>query len=223
MPPGSPPGCVLILGAASSSVVLAIDLAEECGVTVGALVDNLPPGEGQVVVSGYPLYYLPELPLELRSLPVICAGRTPEYRRRMVGEALAAGLRRFATLVHPAAHVSRHATLGAGCTVDWQAHVASRARLGDHVIVGKGASISHDNVVEPFVTVHKGVLTGGYVRLCEGAYLGMGAVVQEKVTVGRNAVVAAGAVVTRDVPDQCLVAGVPAVIKRRGIPGYRGA
>jgi UDP-2-acetamido-3-amino-2,3-dideoxy-glucuronate N-acetyltransferase len=44
------------------------------------------------------------------------------------------------------------------------------------------------------------------------AHVGMGAVVLEGRKVGRRAVVGAGAVVTRDVPDGCVVVGVPARI-----------
>lgn len=48
------------------------------------------------------------------------------------------------------------------------------------------------------------------VTIREGAWLGANCTVLKGVTVGRNSVVAAGAVVTRDVPDCCVVAGVPA-------------
>ena len=48
------------------------------------------------------------------------------------------------------------------------------------------------------------------VRFARGCYVGAGAIVLPGVTVGAHAVVAAGAVVTRDVPARTLVAGVPA-------------
>jgi acetyltransferase-like isoleucine patch superfamily enzyme len=55
-------------------------------------------------------------------------------------------------------------------------------------------------------------------RVRQGASLGSGAVIMGGVTIGRNAMVGAGAVVTRNVPDDCVVAGVPARIARRSSP-----
>lgn len=55
------------------------------------------------------------------------------------------------------------------------------------------------------------------IRICKNAWIGAGASILPGVTVGKNAVVAAGAVVTEDVPDDVIVAGVPAsVIKHIG-------
>jgi acetyltransferase-like isoleucine patch superfamily enzyme len=50
------------------------------------------------------------------------------------------------------------------------------------------------------------------VRLCSGCWIGIGAVILPGVTVGRNAVVAANAVVRHDVPDYTVVGGIPARI-----------
>ena len=52
----------------------------------------------------------------------------------------------------------------------------------------------------------------GPVNLRDGCWIGIGAVILPGVTIGRNAVVAANAVVTKDVPDYSVVAGVPAKI-----------
>jgi acetyltransferase-like isoleucine patch superfamily enzyme len=52
----------------------------------------------------------------------------------------------------------------------------------------------------------------GAVTLRDGCWIGIGAVILPGVTVGRNAVVAANAVVTSDVPDRAVVGGVPAKI-----------
>lgn len=53
------------------------------------------------------------------------------------------------------------------------------------------------------------------VRLLEGCWVGAGVIILPGVTVGRNSVVGAGSVVTRDVPDYTLVAGNPAKVIRR--------
>ena len=55
---------------------------------------------------------------------------------------------------------------------------------------------------------------GGPVHIKEGAWLGSRCIIVGPVTVGRHAVVAAGAVVVDDVPDYALVAGVPARVKK---------
>lgn len=52
----------------------------------------------------------------------------------------------------------------------------------------------------------------GAVVLQEGCWIGVGAVILPGVTIGRNAVVAANAVVTHNVPDRAVVGGIPARI-----------
>jgi acetyltransferase-like isoleucine patch superfamily enzyme len=56
---------------------------------------------------------------------------------------------------------------------------------------------------------------GNHVVIGQGAFIGFNSIVLPKVTVGRNAVVGAHSVVTRDVPDYCVVAGNPARIIKR--------
>jgi acetyltransferase-like isoleucine patch superfamily enzyme len=82
--------------------------------------------------------------------------------------------------------------------------------IGDHVVIQYNATISHDAVLEDFVTMAPGSLIAGSVRLCAGAYLGAGCQVINDVTVNEAAVVGLGAVVIRDVMRGETVAGNPA-------------
>ena len=50
------------------------------------------------------------------------------------------------------------------------------------------------------------------VRICDNAWIGMNAIILKGVTIGENSIVAAGAVVTKDVPPNVIVAGNPAVV-----------
>lgn len=67
---------------------------------------------------------------------------------------------------------------------------------------------SHDPTL--FGAERRDSLTGGPILIKEGAWLCTRSIIVGPVTVGRHAVVAAGAVVVDDVPDYALVAGVPA-------------
>ncbi len=60
----------------------------------------------------------------------------------------------------------------------------------------------------------QGVFSRGPVEIGDGGWLGMGATLLDAVRVGRGAVIGAGAVVARDLPDFAVASGVPAELKR---------
>lgn len=86
------------------------------------------------------------------------------------------------------------------------------ALLSDRVFIGDGIHEYRDVGV---AIKDQGMLPKGPVMLGEGCFIGINAVILGGVTIGRNAVVGASAVVTKDVPDCSVVAGNPATIISR--------
>ena len=90
----------------------------------------------------------------------------------------------------------------------------NRVELGDDVFIAPGVVISaatHPLNAQRRVSRH---FQSHPIRIGNRAWIGANATILPGVTIGENAVVAAGAVVTRDVPANCLVGGVPAKIIR---------
>ena len=85
--------------------------------------------------------------------------------------------------------------------------------IGDDVLIGPNVQlISSGHPLDP--ARRRREITTAPIRIGRGAWLAAGATVLQGVTVGEDAVVAAGAVVTKDVPPRALVAGVPARVIR---------
>ncbi|WP_026876244.1 acyltransferase [Jiangella gansuensis] len=142
------------------------------------------------------------------------------------------------------AQVREKAALGRGCVVGRGAYIGTGVRAGDNCKIQNYALVYEPAVLEDGVFVGPAaVLTNDTfprainpdgsaksaadwdavgVVLREGCSVGARAVCVAPVTVGRWATVAAGAVVTRDVPDFALVVGVPARrvawVGRAGVP-----
>lgn len=85
--------------------------------------------------------------------------------------------------------------------------------LEDGVFIGPNVSLITENHAEQPELRHN--VYARPILIKRNAWVGAAAVVLPGVTIGENAIVAAGAVVTRDVPDDTIVAGVPARIIRR--------
>lgn len=98
-------------------------------------------------------------------------------------------------------------TVYIGADVLFDNVIGGKTRIGADVTIATGAKImNHFLVPSPR---NKTYVTGD-VHIEDGAYIGMNALIVKPVRIGKSAVVAAGAVVTKDVSPKAIVAGVPA-------------
>ena len=86
--------------------------------------------------------------------------------------------------------------------------------IGSHVNLAQGITITalNHNFTDTSLRIDQQGVSTNPVVIGDDVWIGANAVVLPGVTIGRHVVVAAGAVVTKDVPDNCVVGGVPAKI-----------
>ncbi|CAM2896645.1 acyltransferase [Actinomyces slackii] len=122
------------------------------------------------------------------------------------------------------AYIGEGVTMGRNCKVQNYALVYEPATLADGVFIGPAVTLTNDHfprAINPDGTIKSASDWEPVgVDIAEGASIGARAVCVAPVRIGAWATVAAGAVVTRDVPDHALVAGVPA--RRIGWVGRAG-
>ena len=208
---------VLVLGNDVFAEEVA-DLVAACpDLELAAFVENLDRERCSRRVAGRPVLWVEEIAELAPSHAAVC-GIGTNRRSEYVAQVADLGVG-FVSVRHPRAHVAPTAEVGVGAILGVNAVVAARARVGEHVILNRAASIGHHTTVGDYVTMGPGANIAGLVTIGPGSWIGIGATVIDRVAIGRGAVVAAGAVVTRDVPDNVQVAGIPAREIRAGVSG----
>jgi maltose O-acetyltransferase len=111
---------------------------------------------------------------------------------------------------------SRYLSIGAHTIITGPLHadLGARVTIGDWVRIGHDVSLLTVNHAIGTELLRSGVSEFGEIEIGNGAWLASRVTILPKVRIGAGAVVAAGAVVTRNVPPNTLVAGVPARVLR---------
>jgi UDP-2-acetamido-3-amino-2,3-dideoxy-glucuronate N-acetyltransferase len=115
--------------------------------------------------------------------------------------------------------IQKGAKIGRNCKVSSHTFICEGVTIEDYVFIGHNVTFTND--IYPRAANENGELQTEDDWACEptvvkqGASIGSGATLLPKVTVGENAIIGAGSVVTKDVPAGTIVAGNPARIIRR--------
>src|SRR5262252_1628724 len=115
--------------------------------------------------------------------------------------------------------IQKNASVGKRCKISSHTFICEGVTIEDNVFIGHGVTFINDSY--PRATTAGGGLQTEVdwkverTVIRKGASVGSGTTILSKVTVGENAIVGAGSVVTKDVPPNTIVAGNPAKLLRR--------
>jgi len=114
--------------------------------------------------------------------------------------------------------VQKNATIGRCCKISSHTFICEGVTIQDNVFVGHGVTFINDSY--PRATTAEGQLQTEAdwkverTLVKKGASIGSGATILSSISIGENAIIGAGSVVTKDVPRDVIVAGNPAKILR---------
>ncbi len=201
----------IIYGAGEQGRVV-LDILQQTGIEVIGFIDDTIEMHGKVV-NGVSVLGISDISFKAVTEDVgyIIALGDNNARAQKYQELEKAG-KTLINAIHPAATISKNTTIGSGVVIGPNSVVNTDAIIGNNVIINTGAIIEHDNIIEDNTHIAPGVCLAGGVRVKIAATIGIGAVVLDDLIIGQNAIVGAGAVVTKDVPDNAVVVGVPAKI-----------
>ena len=115
-------------------------------------------------------------------------------------------------VIHSNSYVSKSAKLGTGNFIKADAIIETNTTIGDCCIIDNGSTIPHDNQIGNGCHIAPGVNMGSSVVIGDLSVIGIGASISTNVKIGKNCIISVGSAVTKDIPDNSIVEGVPAKV-----------
>lgn len=194
---------VIIIGAGGHGKVIADIVICSGDVLLGFLDDD----PAKTSHAGFPVLGRPsDAPNWQDSYFVIAVGNAEERERIALNMPWA----KWYSAIHPTAVISGQGTvIGEGAMIGAGAVISPGVTVGDHCIINTGAIVEHDSVLEDYVHVSVKAATGGFCHIGKGSWVGIGATLNNGVSVCSGCMLGAGCVVLKDIDKPGVYVGVP--------------
>lgn len=202
---------IVVIGAGGHCRVLLSILKYHAEFNVAGIVDRDAAAKGEEISGSVIKYSMEELEEIYQNgirHAAIAIGNNKE-RKEIFLKLLDMGFK-IPSLIHPGAVIEEDAIVGEGSVICLGALIGTKVNIGRNCIVYTGSILDHEVVLEDHSYISPGCSIAGRVMLGESSFIGLGSTIIENITIGKNAVVGAGSVVIREVPENTVVAGVPA-------------
>lgn len=140
----------------------------------------------------------------------------PRIRRRIIEEVSANNVK-WANLYSPTVRIHKSHSIGRGVVIGRYTDFTVDCKLGNFVMLNIHVVLGHDVVIGDYSIVSPNVTVNGGARIGHTCSIGANAFVRD-VTIGNYVTVGACSCVVKDIESDCVVAGVPARILRKGKP-----
>ncbi|MBG6062953.1 sugar O-acyltransferase (sialic acid O-acetyltransferase NeuD family) [Flavobacterium sp. CG_9.1] len=125
----------------------------------------------------------------------------------------------FTSTISPLATIGSFGNaVGEGCNIMTGVVITNDIVIKTGTLINLNCTVGHDSIINEFVELCPGVHVSGNCFIGGFSVLGTNATVLPNINIGKNVVVGAGSVVTKDVPDNCVVIGIPAKIIKNVAP-----
>jgi len=119
----------------------------------------------------------------------------------------------FTSVISPYARIGGFGVeIGEGVNIMTYAVLTTDIHVGKGSLINLAATVGHDVFMDEFVELAPAVNVSGKVSIGKFSFIGTGSVILPGVKIGNNVTVGAGAVVSKDLPDNAVAVGVPAKI-----------
>jgi sugar O-acyltransferase (sialic acid O-acetyltransferase NeuD family) len=116
----------------------------------------------------------------------------------------------YPNLIHPDVASNDYIEIGFGNLICYGSFLSVNIKIGNHISINPGCGIGHDTIIKDYSTLYWNVTLSSNVTINEGCEIGSKVAVIPRRTVGSWSIIGAGAVVAKDIPENCTAVGVPA-------------
>lgn len=202
-----------IVGASGHGKVVA-DIAEQLGYIVNFYDDAYP---NKAYIEHWPIHGTCADLIALNNInttvsnDVVVAIGNNEIRQKKI-QLLQQYSFNLITLIHPTAVISPYAAIASGTVVFAGSVINAFAEIGVGCIVNTAVVIEHDCTIDNFTHICPNVALAGGVAVGSKSWVGIGSQVKQLITIGDNCLIGAGSTVVKNIPDNVIAFGSPAVV-----------